>query len=829
MSLAGAADNEVVDALKHAGEITLGRRSAEYVLALGHGTEYLDGNEIVVGKTGVNDGAILICYVESSSVKGCESRLACLTDGEGSVLGISVRINLDNGAGLYGEGDSTLNLNFAAVVSYRALDSYSGIALYCRESVGSGEVKNGALGDLCRRVGILVGNGSREALAAPAEDYRVLACLSGVNCARINCKVGNDNEGIVGVVSLTDHAVERDLFAYLIVCVEALNLELYELCSLRSLLTGVNDDGEEVAVTGGKDNDLGILCEVSRESSRARAHAVNGEVLIVGICGNDDLSSCLNRELDVCAALHIERVSVLVPSDVAALRIEEEVCPLESLTLIYLSVGRKSVGRAGAARALIEVVVGSVVYLNLGIIGIPSGEVGNLAVGLAEYYGEVGVESRFLCTEESHTGDSLGESARAGVAVLYELKGIRIDLDSVHGNETLVLATVGGLGGNVSVDVTLDESNSRILSPGTSYRGIAVSNDVSVGGEATVIEDRAVYDRVGLSLVHTLEGGDVASVGLAVGDRVNLAVYEESGVVSTEDEVGSTLDVAVLKILTSKEELYGILVTDKSGVSHYEAVGLNEKSKSSVLSVALTEISVEDLERIPIVRNSKILDSTVGCSISDRYGGGRVGNLLKSARVGNAVQGVPLDHNLICTCAEALYGKVGNSDLELLVVVAGLDLDYLRSVSVCCSKEVESLLNRSKYVVAVTYRANLGGGGINESIDNAIRIRGGSRVGHVNHDGRADTASRNGKSLSTLLCRVEAGDLVVSNLELDGAVTALSHYYYGKAVGVKRFAKEVELLEAVVEVYAVACRAVRNLLGSVEAELDFAGLVNLNR
>ena len=243
MSLTRATDNEVVYALENACEVALSGRFAEHVFALCYGANDLDGDEIVIGKTGVNYGAILVCEIERSSVESLEAFIACLTDSEGSVLGISIRINLNKSTCLYREGNGTLNLDLAAVMSYGALDSYSGIALYCSESVLGGEVKNGVLGDLCRSIGILVGNGSGNALAAPSEDNCVLSCCILVNRACINCEVGNGDKGIVGIVSLADNAVKHDVLAYLVVGSEAFDLEVNELCCRGSLLTGIYDDG----------------------------------------------------------------------------------------------------------------------------------------------------------------------------------------------------------------------------------------------------------------------------------------------------------------------------------------------------------------------------------------------------------------------------------------------------------------------------------------------------------------------------------------------------------------------------------------------------------
>ena len=383
----------------------------------------------------------------------------------------------------------------------------------------------------------------------------------------------------------------------------------------------------------------------------------------------------------------------------------------------------------------------------------------------------------------------------------------------------------------MSVDVTVDKSNCSILAPGTSYSGVAVSNYLFISGELTAVEYCTVYYRVSITLVHTLEGGDVAAVGLTVVDRVDLAVYEESGVVSTEDEVGSTCNVAVLYVLTAKEELYGILITEKAGVSENEAVSLNEECKSSVLSIACAEILVEHLDRVPIVGDGDILNNTVNCGISYCYGCGRVGNLLEAARIGNAVERIPLDHGNVRTCA--LNSKVRNSDLKLFCIFACTNLDYLLSITVSLREEVECLLYSGEYVVAVDYCAYLTGVSL-IYLSHIYAVNNGSLCtyyvnGHVCRYTLACLVLVSyGKRLSTCCRRIEAADSVVIDREFKGFLTALCNNGNRETVERKLLTERVGFLEAVVEVYAITCRVRGYLLGSVEAELELGGLIYLH-
>ena len=98
-------------------------------------------------------------------------------------------------------------------MSYRAVDCNLGVILYRSKTVGSGEIKNGVLGDLGTCVGILVSYGNGNALVTVGEYYCVLTFGSINNCGAVNVVVGKCNNRVVRVVTINYNALKRDLVA----------------------------------------------------------------------------------------------------------------------------------------------------------------------------------------------------------------------------------------------------------------------------------------------------------------------------------------------------------------------------------------------------------------------------------------------------------------------------------------------------------------------------------------------------------------------------------------------------------------------------------------
>ena len=371
-----------------------------------------------------------------------------------------------------------------------------------------------------------------------------------------------------------------------------------------------------------------------------------------------------------------------------------------------------------------------------------------------------------------------------------------------------------------------------MVAPRSADCGVRISNHVAVCGEVTLIEDRTVGYGITGVLVHTLEGGDIAAVGAAVAYRVDLTVVEESGIVSTEDEVGGSCDVAVFNVLTAKEELNGILIAEKVGVFKNESVCLYEKCKRSVLGVVSAEVGVEYVNGVPVVGEGDILNGTANCTLSDRYGSGGVGNLYVSGCIGNAVKRVPLNGGKVAACA--LYGEVGDSDLKLFDILTCADLNELLSCGLAyLSEEVECLLYGIEGVIAVndcTYGAGIilidlshihavndGGGGINYVDGHGCRngLAGLVLVGY-------------GESLCACGCRIKAGYGIACFKEGKLLLSVGGDDSNRETLKGKLLAYRIDLLEAIVEVNAVARGVGGVLYGGVEAKLHLAGLVYVN-
>ena len=479
---------------------------------------------------------------------------------------------------------------------------------------------------------------------------------------------------------------------------------------------------------------------------------------------------------------------------------------------------------AAGALGAVEVVVFSVVN-GRSRAGIPSVKVRNVAVDSAEDNCHIGIESRLVCGKESHTCNCLGKRACAGVVEFYELAGGISGL-AVHRYVTLVL--VGGIAckGDVTAELGVNNCNCSVCAPGTADSG-ASGHYACVRGELTTVEDCAVNYGVGSALVRALECGDVACSTLIVlggVDNVDSTVLEEGGIVSTEDEVGVTADEYVLEILTTGEELEGILDTEKLGVLHYESVCLNEECKRSL---NLDARIIHSLLGVPVVGDGYVLDSYVICGLSYCNGGGRVGNVAEAAGVGKTVDGVPLDNYFVGSITKTYDIEVRNGNLELFVIVAGSDIKHLNCVSVNFCSVFKSFLNGSEYVIRTAeHGRKTFVRRINEELIYAVLVGSRNCIGNGNHYGGRKTVSFNGEGVEICARGVEAGNGVIVNDELKSVVATLSNYGNGKTAEVELFTYEVKLAEAMVIIYAVAVRVVGNLLNSVEAKLNRLGGVD---
>ena len=493
-------------------------------------------------------------------------------------------------------------------------------------------------------------------------------------------------------------------------------------------------------------------------------------------------------------------------------------------------------GRALAC-TLIEVVVCSVVKNYLGNCRIPSVKPGYAAVGLTEDGSDVGIESSFLSGKHSHTRNSLGDSTCAGVAILYELNGLVGGMDAVHRDVSLILVVCGivAVERDVSAKLGFDNSYCCVSTPGTTDCGlcglICCTTNALVSGELTLIEYSTVGDSILCSLVRALEGGKVACCALIILngiDYVDCTVLKECGVVSTKDEIGVTRDKYVLKILTAGEELESILNTEKGGIPHNESVCLNEKRKTSF---NVKTCRIHSLLAVPVVGNCNALNSNAVSAISDGNCLSRVGNLCVSACVLNAVDGIPLDGNLIC--ANALDVEVGDSNFNLFGVETLFDDHNLALARLRGSKEVESLLNGGKHIVSVLNCAD--GAGVGLVYHNLISILydRGSSIYNVNRNVSANLflAEYVGNREFLRACggEVNLAYLVCRNVgEGLNLFAKLTVYCYIKTCEIKGLAYCVNLLEALVNVGAVTCRGLAALNGTVKAKFDAYGKVYVN-
>ena len=373
----------------------------------------------------------------------------------------------------------------------------------------------------------------------------------------------------------------------------------------------------------------------------------------------------LNAKLNGSAGLHIELAGVSIPSCLTCARINYEITKLIGLACSKRKSGINVVGGTGGAYLFGEVVVNSIVLCYLARGGIPRIKVGNVFVGSAEDYCKVSIYCRFISGKHSHTCNGLGDSTCAGVVILNELNGLVGGMDAVHGDVTLVLVLCGivAVKGDVSAELGIDNCNCGVSAPGTADSGLARGNAL-VSGELTAVEDSTVGDRILRTLVGALEGGEVACGTLVILHGiydVDGTVLEVSSIVSTEDEVGITGNVNVLEVLTSGEELEGILNTEERTVLHNEHISLNKECKASLY---FKTCRVHSFLGVPVVGDGDVLNNASASRLSYRNGLSGVGNVGETACIELSVDGIPLDGGLIRACA--LNGKVGDKYLKLL-------------------------------------------------------------------------------------------------------------------------------------------------------------------
>ena len=297
----------------------------------------------------------------------------------------------------------------------------------------------------------------------------------------------------------------------------------------------------------------------------------------------------------------------------------------------------------------------------------------------------------------------------------------------------------------MSAKLGVDNCNCSVCSPSTSDSGTAGSNTL-VSSELTAVEDRAVYYGIAITLVRALEGGDVScSTLIVLGgiDNVDSTVLEESGIVSTEDEVGVTGDKYVLEVLTSGEELKGILDTKKLGVLHNESVGLNEECKSSL---DLETCFIHSFLGVPVVGDGDVLDGYVVSRLSDSNGCSRVGNVAEATCIRLTVNGVPLDNNLVGSITQTDDVEVRNGDLELFVIVTGSDVKLLSRVCINLCSKLKRFLNGLECVIRTTDCAGKSlVSGINEQLIYAFLVRSRNCIGYPNLYSSGNTVSADAK------------------------------------------------------------------------------------
>ena len=555
-------------------------------------------------------------------------------------------------------------------------------------------------------------------------------------------------------------------------------------------------------------------------------NAIDGVITVTGIRNNGYKSACLNVEDNLRAGIELSVAASCGKLTCGC--IDEKAIPLQGSALNVLGVG---IGSAGGAFSTIEVVVGSIINLNLTGGGIPRIKIGYLTIDSAKDGCEVKVKSSFLSGKHLHTCNSLGKSTCTSVTKLYELNGCIGGMDTIHRDVTKVLVVRGiiTLNGNVSAKLGVDNCNCSICTPCTADSG-ATKSYALISSELTAIEDSTVNDSIVSALVRALECCDVACSTLIVLygiDNVDSTVLEECGIVSTEDEVGVTGNKYILKILTACEELESILNTEKSAVLHYESVSLNKECKTSLNSKACC---IHSILAVPVVGNGNVLDSYVVCRLSYSNSLSRVGSMSKSACVNKAVERIPLDNYLIGSIAPTDNVEIRNFDLKLFLVKTGSDVKLLNCVliNLCCiiKRALNSLecMVRTAESTCKTFVCR-----VNKKLVYTILIRSRLAICNVNLYLCRNVIRRDSKYVVISVGRIKSGDFIIGNGELMSSLAALTDYENGKTVGGKLVTNEVNFLPAVVVIETIAITGVvRKLFNCVKAKLDCFGSIYVN-
>ena len=298
--------------------------------------------------TGKYDSAIAVCNVSIRIGGGnLVALLALCAERIAYVCGIGIRSDGNFSSCLNHKGENALNTAVGSVViEFRLVcrSSNSLIVLYCLKACSGGEIKTKTLGNCGIGVRILKGYGNGSSLAAVGEDYIVAAFYILVYCGGVYCIIGKSNNRVVGVVSLYHCVGEIKLITENVVDIHTRNLDLGKSRSLGSLFTGIDNNGIDVKVACGKDDDLGLFSIVLSEHICAGgAYTVKGEVIVLRIGLNGNGCTCCNGELNESACLHIKSVRVGVPSNLAVLCADNKAVPLKGRACCNSSSGIKGV------------------------------------------------------------------------------------------------------------------------------------------------------------------------------------------------------------------------------------------------------------------------------------------------------------------------------------------------------------------------------------------------------------------------------------------------------------------------------------------------------
>ena len=796
------------------------------------GADDVDAHEVVVAQAGVNDHAVLL---EGTAVLGVQNIQVFLTfraQRVGGVSTVAVRNNTDGGTGLHGEGNGTGHLILAAVHAEAAAQRDLAVAHHGLIAGHGGEVQIGIFHDLGCGIGVHIADGNSNSLAAVGEYNAVIALCGGIDRVGVDGVVGHGDDGSVRVAGLHHSTLKGKGVAHVIGNIHAGDLQLGQSGSIGSGLVGIDDDAIEIEVTGGEKGNLGLLGIVLGEHGGiGGCHTVQSEEVVAGIGFYGDFASRGNGEADEGTLLHVEGVCVLIPCHSAVFGADQQAVPFQRSSGGNGGGGVEGMGIT-VTGSLVEVVISAVIHNDLGHLGTPGIQPGDITVDAAEDGIDIGVESGLLMGDHAHTCHGHVDGTGAGIAAFHELNGGSGRLNAVHGQISLVLAVGGAVAhsGHMTADSGIDDGNGGVSAPGTANGGSAHCHTV-ICGELALIEDGAVGDGIGCALVGALKGGDVACSTLIVlhgVDHVDGAVLEQSGVVGTEDEVGIAGNEDILKVLAAGKQLQSILNAQQLGVTHDEAVCLNQQSKAALDAQAC---GIHALLGVPVVGDGNALDGHAVGAVTDGNGLGGVGDLREAARILNAVERVPFDGDLIR--ANTHNVEVGDGDLQLLGVEACLDHHELSHGIGSSLQEVQRLLHGGEHIVAVLHSAD---GAAVGSIDlYLIDILHDGRIGihHVDLKGGADAFTAvdiaDGQSLAA--CGIKRiagmGELPTHTEVLDFTAKSAAHGN-GEAVQIQSVADAVDLTEAVVDIQTVGEGGQSALHGHIGAEDHLGGKVNVD-